>query len=148
MTKLDCGCRIMSEYITLSECKQPHWPYLLKTFMNMCGKCGKKQMKFQEMENKLLEIEKARMKMFLDNESSDDKDEEDTYFDLKELKDHLKEMTPEKRKDAKQFEQLRNLATGRDKNEGIDEIDKVIKELEEEEKELWRHVPENYEYNH
>ena len=85
------------------------------------------------MENKLLEMEKVRMRMFFENDFKDE--EEDTYFDLEELKEHLKELTSEKRQEAKQFEQLRNLANGRDKNEGMNEFDKVIKEIEEEEKE-------------
>ena len=50
------------------------------------------------------------------------------------MKEHLKELTPEKRQEAKQFEQLRNIANGRDKNEGMDEFDKVIEEFEEEER--------------
>ena len=131
MTKFDCGCRIMTEVISLNEWKEPNWTYLLKTYVNMCGKCGKKQMKFQTMENKLLEMEKVRMRMFFENDFKDE--EEDTYFDLEELKEHLKELTSEKRQEAKQFEQLRNLANGRDKNEGMNEFDKVIKEIEEEE---------------
>lgn len=57
------------------------------------------------------------------------------FFDLEELKEHLKELTPEKRREAKQFEQLRHLANGRDKSEGMNEFDKVIKAIEEEEKE-------------
>ena len=42
MTKFDCGCRIMTEVISLNEWKEPNWTYLLKTYVNMCGKCGKK----------------------------------------------------------------------------------------------------------
>ena len=41
MTKFDCGCRIMTEVISLNEWKEPNLTYLLKTFVNMCGKCGK-----------------------------------------------------------------------------------------------------------
>ena len=66
MTKFDCGCRIMTDVITLNDTKQPNWNYLLKTFVNVCGKCYKKQMKFQYMENKLMEMEKQRMEMFLE----------------------------------------------------------------------------------
>ena len=53
----------MSECINLNSAdyKKPNWGHLLKTFVNVCGKCGKKQMKFQQMENKLLEMEKQRM---------------------------------------------------------------------------------------
>ena len=46
--------------------------------MNMCGKCGKKQMKFQTMEHPLLDLEKARMRMFFDKDFKDE--EEDKYF--------------------------------------------------------------------
>ena len=133
MTKFDCGCRIMTEIISLNEWKEPNWSYLLKTFVNMCGKCGKRQMKFQTMENKLLEMEKVRMRMFFENDVSDD-EEEDTYFDLKEMKEHLKSLPPDERKGVKNFERLRNLANGRKANEGLHEIDRVIKELEEEER--------------
>ena len=78
MTKFDCGCRIMTEVISLNEWKEPNLTYLLKTFVNMCGKCGKRQMKFQFMENTLLEMEKTRMsmRMFLENEVIDDEVEE------------------------------------------------------------------------
>ena len=66
MTKFACGCRIMSEGINLNsgDYKRPNWNYLLQTFVNVCGKCGKKQMKFQYMENKLLEMERQRMDFF------------------------------------------------------------------------------------
>ena len=99
--------------------------------MNVCGKCGKKQMKFQQMENKLLEMEKQRMEMFLENED----EKHDTYFDLTELKEHLKTLPPNERHKVKDFERLRNLRNGQDPNEGMSEIDMVIKELEEEERE-------------
>ena len=133
MTKFDCGCRIMTEVIDLNrnEFKKPLWNYLLKTFVNICGKCSKKQMKFQYMENKLLEMEKQRMEMFLNNNDED----EDTYFDLQELKEHLKTLPPNERRKVEDFERLRNLANGQDPNEGMDEIDMVIRELEEEEAE-------------
>ena len=129
MTKFDCGFRIMTDVITLNDRNQPNWNYLLKTFVNVCGKCYKKQMKFQYMENKLLVMEKQRMEMFLENE------DEDTYFDLTELKEHLKTLPPNERHKVKDFERLRNLANGQDPNEGMSEIDMVIKELEEEERE-------------
>ena len=83
----------MTEVISLNEWKEPNWTYLLKTFVNMCGKCGKRQMNFQTMEDTLLEMEKVRMRMFFENNVSDD-EEEDTYFDLKEMKEHLKAYHP------------------------------------------------------
>ena len=121
----------MTDVITLNDTKQPNWNYLLKTFVNVCGKCYKKQMKFQYMENKLMEMEKQRMEMFLENED----EEQDTYFDLTELKEHLKTLPPNERHKVKDFERLRNLANGQDPNEGMNEIDMVIGELEEEERE-------------
>ena len=121
----------MTDVITLNGRNQPVWNYLLKTFVNVCGKCYKKQMKFQYMENKLMEMEKQRMEMFLENED----EEQDTYFDLTELKEHLKTLPPNERHKVKDFERLRNLANGQDPNEGMSEIDMVIKELEEEERE-------------
>ena len=131
MTKFDCGCRIMTDVITLNDRNQPNWNYLLKTFVNVCGKCYKKQMKFQQIENKLMEMEKQRMEMFMNYED----EEHDTYFDLTELKEHLKTLPPNERHKVKDFERLRNLANGQDPNEGMSEIDMVIKELEEEERE-------------
>ena len=77
MTEFECGCRIMSECINLNrrDYKKPNWSYLLKTFVNVCGKCGKKQMKFQHMENKLLEMEKQRMDMFMNYEDEEYKEQ-------------------------------------------------------------------------
>ena len=47
----------------------------------------------------------------------------------------LKTLPPNERHTVKDFERLRNLANGQDPNEGMSEIDMVIKELEEEERE-------------
>ena len=68
MTDLDCGCRIMTDVIRLNEWNKPNWNYLLKTYANICGKCGDRQMKFQKMENEAMEKEKLRMKMFVEKE--------------------------------------------------------------------------------
>ena len=68
MTKFDCGCRIMTDVITLNGRNQPVWTYLLTTFVNVCGKCSKKQIKFQYMENKFMEMEKQRVVMFMNYE--------------------------------------------------------------------------------
>ena len=68
MTKFDCGCRIMSECNLNNVWNKPNWNYLLKTFVYVCGKCSKKQMKFQYMENKLIEMEKKRMERFMNYE--------------------------------------------------------------------------------
>ena len=72
----------MTEVTSLNEWKEPNWTYVLKTFVNMCGKCGKRQMKFQFMENKLLEMEKTRMRMFFENDVSDDEVEEKIKINL------------------------------------------------------------------
>jgi len=110
----------MTDVITLNGRNQPNWNYLLKTFVKVCGKCYRKQIKFQYMENKLLEMEKQRMEMFMENED----EEHDTYFDLTELKEHLKTFPPNERHKVKDFERLRNLANGQDPNEGMSEIDR------------------------
>ena len=120
----------MTDVITLNDRNQPNWNHLLKTFVNVCGKCYKKQTKFQYMENKLMEMEKQRMEMFLENED----EEQDTYFDLTELREHLKTLPPNERHKVKDFERLRNLANGQDPNEGMNEINMVIKELEDEDR--------------
>ena len=119
MAKFECGGRIMTDVITLNGRNQPMWNYLLKTFVNVCGKCYRKPIKFQYMENKLMEMEKQRMEMFLENED----EEQDTYFDLIELKEHLRTLPPNERHKVKDFERLRNLANGQDPDEGMDEID-------------------------
>ena len=59
----------MTEVISLNEWKEPNWTYLLNTYVKMCGKCRKRQMKFQTMQNKLVELEKARMIMFFEKMS-------------------------------------------------------------------------------
>ena len=56
----------------------------VQIFVNVCGKCDKKQMKFQYMENKLLEMEKKRMEMFLNYE--DEEDDEEEYRGLEDEK--------------------------------------------------------------
>ena len=88
MTKFNCGCRIMTEIISLNGRDQPCWQYMLKTFVNICGKCGKKQMKFQYMENKLMEMEKQRMEIFF--QTDDDEEEYD-----EEYKEQFRNMTDE-----------------------------------------------------
>ena len=66
---------------------------------------------------------KAKNGHVLENED----EEQDTYFDLTELKEHLKTLPPNERHKVKDFERLRNLANGQDPNEGMSEIDMVIK---------------------
>ena len=104
MTTFNCGCHIISDVIDLnnSEFNNKYLGYLLKTYINMCGRCGKKQMKFQYMENKLMEMEKRRVKMFFEENDED----EDTFFDLMELKEHLRTLAPRERHKVKDFERL------------------------------------------
>ena len=52
-----------------------------------------------------MEMEKQRMEMFLENEN----EKQDAYFDLTELKKHLKTLPPNERHKVKDFERLRNL---------------------------------------
>ena len=139
MTKFDCGCRIMSECINLNsgDYKKPNWGYLLKTFVNVCGKCGKKQMKFQQMENKMLEEEKKRMEMFL-KEQHDDEEE----FD-EEYKEQFRQMTDEEIERHIGLERVRNVMEGFDREHGIDKIRRMIEEVRNEEKE---EEPEDEEY--
>ena len=132
MTTLKCGCRTITDIISLNDRDEPNWQYFLKTFVNLCGKCGKKQTKFNYMENKIMEMEKQRMNMFIYYEDED----EDTFFEnLREMKEHLKTIPANERHKVKDFERLRNLANGLDPNEGMDEIDMIINQLEEEERE-------------
>ena len=86
-------------------------------------------MKFQQVENKLLEMEKQGMEMFMNYE------DENIYFHLTELEEYLKTLPPNERLKVKDFERLRNPANGEGPNEGMDEISMVIKEPEEEERE-------------
>ena len=130
MTTLKCGCRIVTDAIDLNRSDRIFWMYNLKTFVNICGRCHKRQMQFQYMENKLVEMEKQRMKMFL----KEPDEEEETFFDLMELKEHLKTIPANERPKVKDFERLRNLANGLDPNEGMNEIDMIIRQLEEEER--------------
>ena len=69
MTEFECGCRIMTDVIRLNErgCNKPSWNYLLKTFVNVCGRCAHKQMKFQQMENMMMDVQRQRMDMFLND---------------------------------------------------------------------------------
>ena len=120
----------MSDIINLNsgDYKKPHWGYLLKTFVNVCGKCGKKQMKFQYMENKLMEMEKQRMEMFMNFEDEDNED-----FD-KEYKEQFRKMTDEEIERHIGLERVRNVIEGYDKEHGIDKIRRMIEEVRNEDK--------------
>ena len=71
----------------------------------------------------------------------------DTFFEnLREMKEHLKTLPANERHKVKDFERLRNLANGLDPNEGMDEIDMIISQLEEEEekeRKIERSIEEN-----
>ena len=69
-----------------------------------------------------------------EDEPDNDEEEEDTFFDLKEMKESLKTLTPEEREKVKNFESLRNLANGIHPDTGMDEIDRVIREKKKKEK--------------
>ena len=130
-SSLKCGCKIIGDIINLNDDICGHnWNYMMRTFVNMCGKCGDKQLKFQEMENKLIDMEKSRMKMMTEEE---EKDEDDTDYD--ELKAYLKTLTEEQRIKHKNFETLRNTANGYRPDYRMEKIYKAIKELKEEEEE-------------
>ena len=64
-----------------------------------------------------------------EDEPDSDEEEEDTFFDLKEMKEHFKTLTPDEREKAKNFESLRNLANGIHPDKAMDEIDRVSERL-------------------
>ena len=113
----------MTDVITLNDRNQPNWNYLLKTFVNVCGKCYKKQMKFQYMENKLMEMEKQRMEMFMNYE-----DEEEDEYD-EEYKEQFRQMTDEETERHIGLEKVRNVMKGFDREHGIDKIRRMIEEI-------------------
>ena len=135
MTKFNCGCRIMTEIITLNGRDQPCWQYMLKTFVNICGKCGKKQMKFQYMENKLMEMEKQRMEMFC----QEDFDDEEEYDE--EYKEQFRNMTDEEIERHIGLERVRNVMEGFEREHGIDKIRRIVKEIKDEK--IERRIEEN-----
>ena len=134
MTKFNCGCRIMTEIITLNGRDQPCWQYMLKTFVNICGKCGKKQMKFQYMENKLMEMEKQRMEIFF--QTDDDEEEYD-----EEYKEQFRNMTDEEIERQIGLERVRNVMDGFEREHGIDKIRRIVKEIKDEK--IERRIEEN-----
>ena len=136
MTKFECGCRIMTDIITLNERGQPTWQHMLKTFVNICGKCGMKQIKFQYMENKLMEKEEQRMEMFF---QTDDDDEED--YDEEEYKEQFRNMTDEEIERHIGLERVRNVMEGFEREHGIDKIRRIVKEIKDEK--IERRIEEN-----
>ena len=130
-SSLKCGCKIIGDIINLNDDIRGHnWNYMLRTFVNKCGKCGDKQLKFQEMENKLIEMEKTRMKMM-----TEDEEEETEEINYEELKEYLKTMSEDERENYRKIETLRNLANGLPPDYKMYDIYRAIKELKEEEEE-------------
>ena len=129
----------MCECINLSsgDYKKPNWSYLLKTFVNVCGKRSKKQMKFQYMENKLLELEKQRMEMFMNFEDDDEEEYDEEY------KEQFRKMTDEEIERHIGLEKVRNVMEGFDQEHGIDKIRRMIEEIKNEDK---KEEPEDEEY--
>ena len=127
----------MTDVITLNDRNQPNWNYLLKTFVNVCGKCYKKQMKFQYMENKLMEMEKQRMEMFLENEDEDGEEYDEEY------KEQFKKMTDEEIERHIGLEKIRNVMEGFDREHSIDKIRRMIQEVRNEDK---KEAPEDEKY--
>ena len=121
----------MSGCINLNsgDYKKPNWGYLLKTFVNVCGKCGKKQMKFQYMENKLMEMEKQHMEMFMNL-----KMKTKTKNILMKYKEQFRKMTDEEIERRIGLEQVRNVIEGFDREHSIDKTRRVIEEIKNEQK--------------
>jgi len=128
----------MTEIITLNGRDQPCWQYMLKTFVNICGKCGKKQMKFQYMENKLMEMEKQRMEMFF----QEDYDDEEEYDE--EYKEQFRNMTDEEIERHIGLKRVRNVMEGFEREHGIDKIRRIVKEIRNENNQP---EPEDKEYD-
>ena len=89
---------------------------------------GKKQMKFQQMENKLLEMEKQRMDMFMNYE-----DEEEEEYD-EDYKEQFRQITDEEIERHIGLEKVRNVMEGFDREHGIDKIRRMIQEVRNEDK--------------
>ena len=130
MTEFECGCRIVSEMINLNRAdyRKPFWNHLLKTFVNVCGNCGKKQMKFQQTENKLMDMEKQRKEWFMNFEEEDEEEEYD-----EEYKEQFRNMTDEEVERHIGLERVRNVMEGYDKEHGIEKIRRIVKEVRDEE---------------
>ena len=107
--------------------------------MNVCGKCGKKQMKFQQMENKLLEMEKQRMEMFMDFEDEDGEEYDEEYKE----QEQFRKMTDEEIERHIGLEKVRNVMEGFDREHGIDKIRRMIQEVRNEDK---KEEPEDEKY--
>ena len=107
--------------------------------MNVCGKCGKKHMKFQQMENKLLEMEKQRMGMFMDFEDEDGEEYDEEYKE----QEQFRKMTDEEIERHIGLEKVRNVMEGFDREHGIDKIRRMIQEVRNEDK---KEEPEDEKY--
>ena len=103
------------------------------------GKCGKKHMKFQQMENKLLEMEKQRMGMFMDFEDEDGEEYDEEYKE----QEQFRKMTDEEIERHIGLEKVRNVIEGFDREHGIDKIRRMIQEVRNEDK---KEEPEDEKY--
>ena len=93
-------------------------------------------MKFQEMENKLLEMEKQRIEMVMNYE-----DEEEDEYD-EEYKEQFRQTTDEEIERHIGLAKERNVMEGFDREHGIDKIRRMMQEVRNEDKqeqpEKWR----------
>ena len=80
------------------------------------------------MENKLLEIEKQRMEMFMNFEDEDEEEYDEEY------KEQFRQMTDEEIERHIGLEKVRNVMEGFDREHGIDKIRRMIEEIKNEEK--------------
>ena len=89
------------------------------------------------MENKLLEMEKQRMDMFMNFEDEDGEEYDEEY------KEQFRKMTDEEIERHIGLEKVRNVMEGFDREHGIDKIRRMIQEVRNEDK---NEEPEDEEY--
>ena len=89
------------------------------------------------MENKLLEIEKQRMEMFMNFEDEDEEEYDEEY------KEQFRQMTDEEIERHIGLEKVRNVMEGFDREHGIDKIRRMIYEVRNEDK---KEDPEDEKY--
>ena len=94
-------------------------------------------MKFQQMENKLLEMEKQRMEMFMNFEDEDEEEYDEEY------KAQFRKMTDEEIEKHIGLEKVGHVMEGFDKEHGMDKIRRMIQEVKNEDK---KEEPEDEEY--
>ena len=89
------------------------------------------------MENKLLEIEKQRIEMFMNFEDEDEEEYNEEY------KEQFRQMTDKEIERHIGLEKVRNVMEGFDREHGIDKIRRMIYEVRNEDK---KEDPEDEEY--